>query len=252
MPAPLAAALAPYIIGAVGTIGGAIVQNRANKKLAQYSHNKNVEMWKMQNEYNTPAQQMARFNAAGLNPNMIYDKGTAGNAQTMPQYQALPSSGDVFGQSVAGLQGILQIQQKKEEVAILEINREIREATAIAETMQKIDQQAITWYQKAITAIDATQKKYGLDGADQTLKVIFQSMMQGQPDKPQEYTEDKIMKVLQGITITKDVAKVLTSLGFGALLGRASKGKNKGIKETQTITTKTGKNRTVKTTRSNY
>jgi hypothetical protein len=234
-------------LGPLGAIGGAILQNRSNKKLAQYSFNKNVEMWKMQNAYNSPKQQMARYNEAGLNPNLMYGKGTSGNAQTMPQYQALPSSGDVFGQSVAGIQGVIEIKRKKEETAILEINKEIRESTAVAETTQKIDEAAITWYQKAIMAIDQTQKKYGLDNADQTLKVLFQSMMQGQPDKPKEYTDDKIMQVLKGVTITKDVAKVLSTLGLGALIGKS--GKSKGPKETQTITTKVGKNRTVKTTR---
>jgi len=234
-------------LGPIGAIGGALLQNRSNKKLAQYSFNKNVEMWKMQNKYNSPKEQMARYNQAGLNPNLMYGKGTPGNAQTMPQYQALPSSGEIFGQATAGIQGVIEIKRKKEETAILEINKEIRESTAVAETTQKIDQAAITWYQKAIIAIDATQKKYGLDSADQTLKVLFQSMMQGQSDKPKEYTDDKIMQVLKGVTITKDVAKVLSALGLGALLGKA--GKTKGPKETQTITTKIGKNKTVKTTR---
>ena len=58
-------------LGPIGAIGGAILQNRSNKKLAQYSFNKNVEMWKMQNAYNSPEQQMARYNQAGLNPNLI-------------------------------------------------------------------------------------------------------------------------------------------------------------------------------------
>lgn len=40
----------------------------------------NVKFWNMQNEYNAPAQQMARFKAAGLNPNLIYGQGNAGNA----------------------------------------------------------------------------------------------------------------------------------------------------------------------------
>ena len=32
----------------------------------------NLEMWKLQNEYNTPAAQMQRYIDAGLNPNLIY------------------------------------------------------------------------------------------------------------------------------------------------------------------------------------
>ena len=110
----LGTAAAPTIAGKIaGTVGGSLLGNklaqRSNKKLAQYSFNKNVEMWKMQNAYNSPKQQMSRLKEAGLNPNLMYGKGTVGNAQTMPQYQTLPSSGEVFGQSVAGLQGIVAV-----------------------------------------------------------------------------------------------------------------------------------------------
>jgi hypothetical protein len=93
-----------------------VLQQRANKKLAQYSFDKNVEMWKMQNEYNNPKNQMQRFTDAGLNPNLIYGKGTPGNAQTMPQYQGLPTSGQVYGQSIAGLQGMQQMDLQKEQI----------------------------------------------------------------------------------------------------------------------------------------
>lgn len=62
--------------------------NEANFKLAQYQWDKNLEMWNMQNEYNSPSAQMQRFQAAGLNPNLIYGKGNSGNSSTLPQYSA--------------------------------------------------------------------------------------------------------------------------------------------------------------------
>lgn len=55
---------------------GAGIQNRMN-----------IKNWQMQNEYNTPANQMARFKAAGLNPNLIYDRGDSGSAGSLPSYQ---------------------------------------------------------------------------------------------------------------------------------------------------------------------
>jgi len=63
-------------------------------------------MWKMQNEYNSPLNQMKRLKEAGLNPNLMYGKGTVGNATTMPQYQAIPTQGvgEVFGKSLAGVE----------------------------------------------------------------------------------------------------------------------------------------------------
>ena len=105
---------------ALRNVGSAVLANKLqtqqNKKLAQYSFNKNVEMWKMQNEYNSPKNQMSRLSESGLNPNLMYGKGTVGNAQTMPQYQGLETTGQMFGQSIAGLQGLVDIENKRQEL----------------------------------------------------------------------------------------------------------------------------------------
>lgn len=43
----------------------------------------NINLWNMQNEYNTPKNQMLRFKEAGLNPNLIYGQtNTAGSIAT--------------------------------------------------------------------------------------------------------------------------------------------------------------------------
>lgn len=39
--------------------------------------------WAMQNEYNSPLQQMARLKAAGLNPNLVYNNGATHSAQAV-------------------------------------------------------------------------------------------------------------------------------------------------------------------------
>jgi hypothetical protein len=71
-------------------IGSTILTNRANRRLAEYQWNKNVEMWHMQNEYNAPKQQVTRLKEAGLNPNLVYGKGTSTGNQSAqaPTYQA--------------------------------------------------------------------------------------------------------------------------------------------------------------------
>lgn len=88
---PAIAAAAPAIGSALQGLFGGRAQskaNEANMKLAEYQYSKQLEMWHLQNAYNAPSQQMARFKQAGLNPNLIYGQGNAGNASTMPQYQA--------------------------------------------------------------------------------------------------------------------------------------------------------------------
>lgn len=59
----------------------------ANKAEAELAYQRQVEMWNAQNLYNSPAEQMKRFGAAGLNPNLIYGQGNAGNSSSIPQYQ---------------------------------------------------------------------------------------------------------------------------------------------------------------------
>lgn len=60
--------------------------NRANDRRQQEAYEQNLRMWHMQNEYNSPASQIARLRAAGLNPNLIY--GSPDNTA-----QAPPSKG---------------------------------------------------------------------------------------------------------------------------------------------------------------
>lgn len=85
-------------ISALGSLGGSAVnrnanlaavreQNRGNMELAKYKYDRDVEMWNMQNEYNTPSAQMARFAQAGLNPNFMYGQGSNGNATSAPSFE---------------------------------------------------------------------------------------------------------------------------------------------------------------------
>lgn len=89
------------LIGAAADVGVAIYNSQAakkqqerniqaNKEMAEYQWQQNIDMWNRQNLYNDPSAQMARFAAAGLNPAMMYGKGSAGagNAQSLPKYSA--------------------------------------------------------------------------------------------------------------------------------------------------------------------
>lgn len=60
--------------------------NVANRQLAEYKFQKDLEMWNKENVYNSPSAQMQRFKDAGLNPNLIYGKGTSGNTSTSVRY----------------------------------------------------------------------------------------------------------------------------------------------------------------------
>ena len=73
--------------------------NKANMEIAKYqarwqqqenekAYQRSLNMWNLQNEYNSPTQQMARIRAAGLNPNLVYGNGVTGNSTgSTPQYE---------------------------------------------------------------------------------------------------------------------------------------------------------------------
>lgn len=86
---PAIASIISSAASAGGGLMGNILTNRANKKMAEYSYSKDLEMWNRQNAYNDPQAQMLRLKKAGLNPNMIYGTGAAsavGNSSQMPKY----------------------------------------------------------------------------------------------------------------------------------------------------------------------
>lgn len=91
------------LLGGVGSsaMNNKAVQdtNKANMEIAKYqaqwqqqenekAYQRSLKMWNLQNEYNSPTQQMARIRAAGLNPNLVYGNGVTGNsAGSTPQYE---------------------------------------------------------------------------------------------------------------------------------------------------------------------
>ena len=55
-----------------------------NYALQQQANQHEIDMWQLNNEYNTPSAQMARLKAAGLNPNLMYQLGNSGNSSSAP------------------------------------------------------------------------------------------------------------------------------------------------------------------------
>lgn len=118
MPIPLGILIGGLAASAGTSIFGAASANRTNRELAQEQaqfnlqnqidqRNFDLEMWERANAYNSPQAQMARFAEAGLNPHLIYGKGTAGNATplrspdvkpyTRAEAKSVTNGIDVFG-----------------------------------------------------------------------------------------------------------------------------------------------------------
>ena len=67
-------------------------QNAYNAWQSEMDYRRQIEMIDKQNEYNSPANQMARFQAAGLNPAVIYGQISAGNQSQIPKYDVQRSA----------------------------------------------------------------------------------------------------------------------------------------------------------------
>jgi hypothetical protein len=83
---PVTGTLIGYGVSAGISGGNMIAQGRMNKKNREWAEGQNKlrlqwdrENWEMQNAYNHPQAIMQRYKSAGLNPNLIYDKGGASN-----------------------------------------------------------------------------------------------------------------------------------------------------------------------------
>lgn len=108
--------------------------NRANMELAKYQYEKNLEMWNLQNEYNTPLNQRKRMESAGFNPNLVYGHGTVANtASNAPTYQAptlqaytnLPNIGEAVVNTLNNTR-IAEAQAKKAEAEAIKAREDAR------------------------------------------------------------------------------------------------------------------------------
>lgn len=68
---------------AANTVGGLL-----NYQAVQNTNEANAALWREQSAYNTPANQMARLKAAGLNPNLAYGQIAESRASNPPQMVA--------------------------------------------------------------------------------------------------------------------------------------------------------------------
>lgn len=123
--------------GVASTLFGKKAQsdtNKANMELAKYQYEKNLEMWNLQNEYNTPLNQRKRMEQAGFNPNLVYGHGTVANtASNAPTYQAptlqaytnLPNIGEAIVNTLNNTR-IAEAQAKKAEAEAIKAREDAR------------------------------------------------------------------------------------------------------------------------------
>ena len=73
--------------GDVLGLGASLFNTFMNANSVGDTNEANLRLWREQADYNTPKAQMARYQAAGLNPNLIYSQGNPGNMTSSPTMQ---------------------------------------------------------------------------------------------------------------------------------------------------------------------
>lgn len=134
-------AVAGTAIGNAGNLLGTILTNKAQKELAKYSYDQQRQMIQEQNAYNSPKEQLARYEEAGLNPNLIYGNGasSAGNQSDLAEYKAPALHApqldmQSIGDTIRNYMGLLtlrkdlelkqqEIYNKHEELLMMRANR---------------------------------------------------------------------------------------------------------------------------------
>ncbi len=156
--------LGGYAAGAAGGIIGTAINNYNQRKMARESmqwqqqeneraFQRDVQMWNMQNQYNSPEAQRKRLEDAGFNPQLAFGngiQGSIGNADSSPKYnpaQAITPDLQPYnlgtGSDISNIiqQGLLLQQQRKfQDAQIGEINartlKKLQELKLDKETFQ--------------------------------------------------------------------------------------------------------------------
>lgn len=163
--------------------------NRATRNFDQQMYNQEhanaIADWNMQNTYNSPSAQMARLQAAGLNPNLVYGSGTDAGGVSSPvqekTYQSWnPTSpqGAIMGIGNA-LQGYTDTQMKLAQLDnIKATNAQIVQETALkaAETVQAQKQAGLTGVETDQAQFDLSLKSDLRDISMQTQQATLNKL----------------------------------------------------------------------------
>lgn len=120
-----------------------------NYLLKQQEQAYNLELWNLQNKYNSPAEQMKRFQDAGLNPNLIYQQQNTASAPSPASANSFRSGGTYARNTQNAVNAIGQVMNivkaARETFDYMKYGRE-EHAWARNLTMQRSQGQALENY----------------------------------------------------------------------------------------------------------
>lgn len=136
MPLPLLP-LATAALEVGSNIFNAASQGRQNRRSREFSREMyekqkgdELAFWNMQNEYNSPQQQMQRLRDAGLNPNLVYGKGADNiaapvHAPSAPAWNPKPAQLDLGGAARDSLMSYYDVQMRDAQLDNLRVQNTV-------------------------------------------------------------------------------------------------------------------------------
>lgn len=156
---------AAAIAGAATVAGAGIAaagQGKANKlgaKLTREGRAYDRQQWEDTNEYNSPLMQMQRLREAGLNPNLVYDKG-ATSVASLPPPAKIPEVHNTLASAanmnLAPMVSLYQDWQvKKQQIDNMKVQNDLMKSDIVTKQLNQIN----TSIKNQIGTFDYTQKK---------------------------------------------------------------------------------------------
>jgi len=203
-------------------------QNRQNRKSQDFSR----EMYdrqrrdaltdtQMQNDYNSPAAQMARLKAAGLNPNLVYGDGATQQAAPVrsssvegAKFEAPQTNA---GGIQSGLMDIYDVKVKQAQANNLDANSRTAAADAllrVQQTAQSAAQTASLQMSTAKTEIEKGLAALHLRQAGElnqtTIETAKQNLLKMQADTIYTLNQDDRATALNSASVQEAMQRILT------------------------------------------
>lgn len=198
--------------------------NKKNREWNEMMYDKQkqdaIAMWQMQNQYNSPQEQMRRLKAAGLNPNLVYGNGTVANNASTPQTPKAPASDWVPFKVDTNMVGDIvntyyNVQRQKQELDNLKVQHDLIESQkfytdvkAITEGFKPANIEADTAGKKQSNEQKATSFPVTLEKMFADLAAVKANTMLTEVKTRFTENEDKRQTEMQAINIQQKVQNI--------------------------------------------
>jgi hypothetical protein len=224
IPAAAAAVVAGLgaVVPSVTSVFNTGMSIRAQKELAKYSYQKDLDMWNISNAYNSPTAQMERLKSAGLNPNLVYGSGTvAGNTtsaspprynQTPPKYDYVAPRADTVLSTLGQFQ---DLRYKTAQADIASANAKVAEEMANNRNMDLFYRVTRGYYQTPQRSADTGEMLYADPILQENLRLLRQQWDQRGKLFPSTLAQTNAnVANIKSMTLSKDLENKLNKLGL--------------------------------------